>query len=287
MPADRLRRTLALLSLAILVFAGFALTGCDGPVAPGGESQSGLDPAPGALPPGPGTLSRLLPKPVLPELRVIGVDRPISGVRAGYSWARDGRAIHLEELWPPPDTSGAIPVSPGENVTFEISLPPGSPEEVLGRKQPAHALLEAWYYHSASGIDEPSPVYYGTCEEVDENEAGGSGAVARFSWQVPEVLGRAARDPGGNSFVVRLAVAWGDPGVAARGGAGLQAARPGSGASGTAGDAASSAPSSPWVSYYWGLFVVDKDALGDILDVGRRYLNAIWAGDAEDRKSVV
>lgn len=242
----RFRATTLLLSVVLLYSGCLVLGGCRFCLP--GDAQSADKPQAGPQI-RPVALAGLLPKPVLPELQVT-CGRSVSGIRAGYTWSLDGNAKQLEEVWPPPAPSGRLLVSPGEEVTFTVTLPPGSPDAVTAGKDAATGRLDAWYEYSARDLREVAPLYSGRCEARERKNS-----VVRFSWRLPDEL---ARQPSGNSFVVRFAVAWRDlPG------------------------ASSDVASSPRVSFYWSLTVVDKDVQGAVLDAARRYFEAAWGGDEE------
>jgi hypothetical protein len=190
--------------------------------------------------PKPEALAGLLPKPVLPELKVACGERSVQGIRTGYAWALDGNVRQLDEVWPPPHPSGNLLVAPGEEVAFTVTLPAGSPA-VTAAKGAVSARLSAWDEHAADDRQEITPLYSGDCEVV---EVGAT--KVRLSWRMTDVL---AVQRSGNSFVVKLLMTWGD------------------------------ADSSPWVSFCWNLVAVEKDVPGAVLKVARRYFDATWAGD--------
>ena len=115
-----------------------------------GDPQAETNPQPK-----PEALAGLLSKPVLPELQVACGERSVAGVRAGYTWTLDGNVKQLDEVWPPPGRSGSLLVSPGEDVSFVITVPPDSPAASIATES-VIARLDMWdsfYANDPAGAD--------------------------------------------------------------------------------------------------------------------------------------
>lgn len=215
-----------------------ALSACDGGL--GGARQVKTDSLPEAL-------SGLLPKPVLPELRVECGERSVAGIRGGYRWTLDGDPKQLDEVWPPPAPSGSLLVSPGEEVVFTVTLPAGSPAATATDKG-VSARLEVWGEFAAHSQHQVAPLHSTPCELRET-----SVSSTRISWRMPEHL---AYWLYGNSFLAKLTVKWGD------------------------------AEFSPWVSFYSNLVVVKEGVPEAVLEVARRYFHATWKRDEETLSEV-
>ena len=225
-----------LLLLVVLLFSMcLMLTACLGGLAGGPEPEAETDPQPR-----PEALAGLLPKPALPELQVAYGGRSVAGIRTGYSWALDGTAKQLDEVWPPPHPSDNLLVVPGQDIAFTVTLPVGSPA-VTASKGAVSARLSAWDEHVLDDRREVAPRYSGDCELV-----GVGPKTVRLSWRMPDMPGL---QRSGHALVVKILVKWGD------------------------------ADSSPWVSFYWNLVAVERGLPDAVLKAARRYFDATWAGD--------
>lgn len=220
-------------TVVLLCAMCLVLSACGGGLGGGRQAETGSMPE---------ALAGLLPKPVLPELRVECGGRSVAGIRGGYRWTLDGDPKQLDEVWPPPAPSGNLLVSPGEEVVFTVTLPAGSPAATATDKG-VSARLEVWRDSAASSERLIGPLHSTTCELRET-----SASSVRVSWRMPEHL---AYWLYGNSFLAKLTVKWGD------------------------------AEFSPWVSFYWNLVAVKEGVPEAVLQVARRYFDATWKRDEQ------